>query len=86
MDPKPLTLEEIGKRAKFCDRGPAETFGHLTKEEQVAWVKFFDACAKEIIIHALRTKEPLNDVLGGGLGNLFAMAHEYVRFYGPIWK
>ena len=79
---------EILKRLESCNRPPEETLRRLPLEEQQAWVTCFRAFAEEIEtgLKSLPADVTPGSLLEGALANMFVIAHEYVRFYGPIWK
>lgn len=72
-------LNRITKAMRPC----AETWETLPEEEQQKWACFFDGYVKNVL--KVTNEEEVHE-LGGTIAQVWAMAHEYHRLYGFLWK
>ncbi len=63
-------------------RNVKETFDTLPEAEQDEWREFFYNYA--VIMFGF--DEETATRIGGGLAQLWSLAHEYCRLYGPMWE
>ena len=78
-----MTLEKDHlKRIALVMRPVDETWQTLPQEDQDAWASFFNGYVRNVlkITDAASAKS-----IGGGVAQLWAMAHEYHRLYGFLW-
>ncbi len=76
-----LTETELLKRVKLCSRLPAQTYATLPEEEQDVWRGFFFKYG--VKVQELTEEESRR--LCGAFAHVFSIAHEYYRYYGPVW-
>lgn len=74
---------ELLNRITRAMRPLTETWATLPEEEQQKWASFFDGYVRNVL--KATTKESVKD-LGGAIAQVWAMAHEYHRLYGFLWK
>jgi hypothetical protein len=53
-----------------------DTWAQLPDDEQTEWALFFDGYIKNV-------SGPVSD--GGSLAQIWALAHNYYKAYGPLW-
>ncbi|MBA7713264.1 hypothetical protein ES703_122265 [subsurface metagenome] len=74
-------LERINLTAKPL----GETWLTLPEPDQWAWQEFFVGYVRNIC-HLTDLTEDESTEVCGAFAHIWALAHEYHRLYGPLWK
>lgn len=69
-------------RLNLASRSVQETFETLPEDEQRAWATFFTLFGRDV----MEMSDEEVKRFGGCLAQLWALAHEYHRLFGPLWK
>jgi hypothetical protein len=73
---------EIARRINLVSRPPHETVGKINKDDVVYWAEFFEGYGAAVV----GLSKTASKRLGGAFAQVFALGHEYHRFYGELWE
>lgn len=73
---------EIARRINLVSRSPRDTIGKINEDDAAWWAEFFGGYGAAVV--GLSKTESKR--LGGAFAQMFALGHEYHRFYGELWE
>jgi hypothetical protein len=78
--------KSIVRRVNLILKPVEETWDTLPEPEQTAWHEFFKFFTKNLLDVNPEENPEEATKLAGALSYIWAIAHEYQKAYGPLWK